>query len=128
MNESKPSGFFDNMCKIGTPECAIFSAVVAMVLALLFLTVGFWNTVLVALVMLIGAFLGGVKDKKQWLKNLINRLVPDKKMVPYREQNPEITRAVREATAAEEKPENAPEEQDATEEAPTLNEETADQD
>jgi len=90
--------FIDNICKIGTPECAIFSAVIAMMLALLYLSIGFWNTVLVAILMGVGAFLGGVKDKKQWIKNLLNRVVPDHKTVPYREQNPEILKAVREAT------------------------------
>jgi len=103
MSENKPNGFLKNMCKIGTPECAIFFAVVAMVLAILFLSLGFWNTVLVLLIMGLGAFLGGVKDKKGWLKKLLNRLVPDRKMVPYREQNPEIIRTVREATAAADK-------------------------
>ena len=116
MSENKPNGFLKNMCKIGTPECAIFSAVVAMVLAILFLSLGFWNTVLVLLIMGLGAFLGGVKDKKGWLKKLINRLVPDRKMVPYREQNPEIIRTVREATAAD-KREEEPAAQEA-EEAP----------
>ncbi|MDO5325373.1 MAG: DUF2273 domain-containing protein [Clostridia bacterium] len=109
MSEKKPSGFFENACKIGTPECAVFFAAAAMVLALLFLAFGFWNTVLVALIMLLGAFLGGVKDKKQWLKNLINRLVPDRNPVPYREQDPEIIRAVRKATGASDADEEAPE-------------------
>lgn len=131
MSEKKPTGFFESVYRIGTPECAIFFAVIAMVLAILFLAFGFWNTVLVALIMLAGAFLGGVKDKKQWLKNLINRLVPDKKMVPYREQNPEILRAVRKATGASNADEEAPEAQEAphAEEAPiaSQDEENADQ-
>lgn len=113
MSENKPNGFLKNMCKIGTPECAIFFAVAAMVLAILFLSLGFWNTVLVLLIMGLGAFLGGVKDKKGWLKKLLNRLVPDRKMVPYREQNPEIIRTVREATAAADKREEEPAAQEA---------------
>lgn len=120
MSENKPNGFLKNMCKIGTPECAIFFAVVTMILAILFLSFGFWNTVLVLLIMGLGAFLGGVKDKKGWLKKLINRLVPDRKMVPYREQNPEIIRTVREATAAADKREEEPatrEEEPAAQEA-----------
>ena len=120
MSENKHNSFWKNMCKIGTPECAIFFAVVAMILAILFLSFGFWNTVLVLLIMGLGAFLGGVKDKKGWLKKLINRLVPDRKMVPYREQNPEIIRTVREATAAADKREEEPaarEEEPAAQEA-----------
>ena len=125
MSENKPNGFLKNMCKIGTPECAIFFAVVAMVLAILFLSLGFWNTVLVLLIMGLGAFLGGVKDKKGWLKKLLNRLVPDRKMVPYREQNPEIIRTVREATAAADKREEESASQEA--EAASSEEKPADQ-
>lgn len=125
MSENKPNGFLKNMCKIGTPECAIFFAVVAMVLAILFLSLGFWNTVLVLLIMGLGAFLGGVKDKKGWLKKLLNRLVPDRKMVPYREQNPEIIRTVREATAAADKREEESASQEA--EAAPSEEKPADQ-
>ena len=132
MSENKPNGFLKNMCKIGTPECSIFFAVVAMVLAILFLSLGFWNTVLVLLIMGLGAFLGGVKDKKGWLKKLLNRLVPDRKMVPYREQNPEILRAVRKATDAADTAEEAirAEEAPQAEEAPLASqgEENADQD
>lgn len=118
MSERKPKRFFDNALKIGTQECAIFSAVIAMVLAVLFLLAGFWKTMLVAILMLLGAFLGGVKDKKQWIKNLVNRVLPDHKIVPYREENPEIAKAVREATAEKKtaEPENEeqqPEDQDA---------------
>ena len=98
MSDNRQDRFIDNICRIGTPECAIFSAVIAMVLALLFLSIGFWKTVLVAVLMAVGAFLGGVKDKKQMVKNLVNRVVPDHKTVPYREQNPQILQAVREAT------------------------------
>ena len=102
MSDPERKNSFANIFTIGTPECAIFSAAAAMVLALLFLTVGFWNALLVALLMALGAFLGGVGDKRQWLKNVINRLFPARTVVPYREQNPEIARAVRKATEAAE--------------------------
>ena len=88
---------FEKIFKAGTSECAVFSAAAAMVLGLLLLTVGFWKTVWVALFGVAGGFLGGVKDKKQMLKNVLNRIIPDKKTVPYREQHPEITQAVRDA-------------------------------
>ncbi len=88
----------------GTSECAIFSSVAAMVLGLLLLTVGFWKTLWVALFGAAGCILGGVKDKKQMLKNVLNRIIPDKKSIPYREQHPDITRAVRDAAAKGYKP------------------------
>ena len=96
MND-KLHGFTKNMLKIGTPECAVFFAVLAMVLALLFLAVGFWQTILIAVLALLGAFIGGVKDKKEWLRGAINRIFPPKQNVPYREKNEEIQRAVKEA-------------------------------
>ncbi len=106
-DRSSPAKFF----KVGTPECAIFSGAVAMVLGLLLLTVGFWNTVLIALFGALGGLWGGVKDKKQMLKNILNRIIPDKKTMPYREQHPEITRAVRDITSKGGKPGGADEDE-----------------
>lgn len=85
MNE-KWKGFFRQMLTVGTPECAIFFGAAAMVLALLFLLLGFWKTLLVALLVGVGAFLGGVKDKKGCISRVINRLFPPKNTVPYREK------------------------------------------
>ena len=104
--------FFDLAFQIGTPECAVFSAAVAMVVGLLILCVGFWNTVFIFLLMALGAFLGGVKNKKEWLKDIINRLFPAKSAVTYRGQHAELTKAVRRATRKqpEEEPEEEPEE------------------
>ena len=53
---------------------------------------------LIAALILVGAFIGGVKDKKEWIRNVINRLFPPKQNIPYREQNAEIEKAVKEAT------------------------------
>lgn len=101
MNE-KRNALLKNMFKVGTPECAISFAVIAMVLAVLFLLVGFWQTLLILLLMLVGAFLGGVKEKKKFFLNIINRLFPPKNQIPYRERNPEIERAIRESKEADE--------------------------
>ncbi len=99
MSERRFKHFSDNLLRIGTPECAVFCASVAMVLALLFLLVGFWRTVLIAALMGIGAFIGGVKNKKKWLTDRINKIFPAPK--PYRESNEAIVRAVREATGSQ---------------------------
>lgn len=85
MND-KWKNFTQNMFKIGTPECALFFGASAMVLALLFLTVGFWETVLIAALVCVGAFIGGVKDKKEWVRKTVNRLFPPRKNVLYREE------------------------------------------
>ena len=65
MNDRKDQPSLAKYFRIGTPECAIFCGAAAMALGLLLLTVGFWNTVWIALFGVIGGRLGGVKDKKQ---------------------------------------------------------------
>ena len=94
MNE-KWNAFTKNMFKVGTAECAIFFAVVAMVLALMFLIAGFWETLLIAALIAVGAFVGGVKDKKEWIRNAVNGLFPAKQPA-YQEKHEEIVKAVHE--------------------------------
>ena len=113
MNE-KFNAFAKNMFKVGTPECAIFFGVAAMVLALMFLVAGFWETLLIIALVLVGAFIGGVKDKKEWLRKAANSLFPAKQQVPYRARNEEIKKAVQETLKeqAEEKAEEQAEEKE----------------
>ena len=82
MNE-KWKNFAHEMLVVGTPECAVFSGAAAMVLALLLLTLGFWKTLLVTAIVCVGAFIGGVKDKKGFIARIVNRLFPPKTPVPY---------------------------------------------
>lgn len=100
MNE-KWSAYMKKALTIGTPECAVFFGVCAMVLALLFLLLGFWETLLVAVLALAGAFLGGVKDKKAFIRDAANKLFPPKQTIPYRERNEEIAKAVKESHNSE---------------------------
>ena len=102
MADNKFNAFMRNIFKIGTPECAITFAIAARVLAVVFLLVGFWQTLLILALMLVGAFLGGVKNKKEWFLGLVNRLFPPKNHIPYREKNPEIEKALRESREANE--------------------------
>ena len=105
--EDRPS--LTNIFKIGTPECAIFCCVAGVCLGLLLLTVGFWNALWIALLGAIGAFVGGAKGKKQVVKNLLNKVIPDKKTVLYRDQHPDIVKAVRDAAAKSDNEEDAEE-------------------
>ena len=115
-NENKRAEWTKKIFTVGTAECAIFFAAIAMVLALLFLALGFWQTILIALLICVGLFIGGVKDKKAWIGDKINRLFPPKHNVPYRTKNEEIERAVK-AVKEMESQETAPE-APAAEEAP----------
>lgn len=112
MADNKFTTFMRNMFRIGTPECAIAFAVIAMVLAVLFLLVGFWQTLLILGLMLVGAFLGGVKEKKKWFQGIINKLFPPKNSIPYREKNPELEKAIRESLEADKEPKKETQEQE----------------
>lgn len=63
---------------IGTPACGAACGAAGVVLAALLLSIGFWKTVFVAVLCLLGVFLGGVKDKHGFIKGLANRLFPGK--------------------------------------------------
>lgn len=67
-----------NMVKVGTPECAIFMGFLGLALGVMFLLLGFWQTLLVALIVLVFAFLGGVRDKKAFIGKLIDKVFPPK--------------------------------------------------
>jgi len=58
---------------VGTQECALLCAVLGLLIAVLLLTVGFWKTLMLAVFFLIGLFIGGVKDKKGCISDLIDR-------------------------------------------------------
>ena len=62
----------------GTPACGLFCGVIGAVAALLMILLGFWNALLVMALAVVGVFLGAVKDKVQWLKNLLNKVIPSK--------------------------------------------------
>ena len=57
--------FLQKVFSTGTPHCAVACALVAVFIALIGLWAGFWRALLFAAVVTIGAFIGGVKDKKR---------------------------------------------------------------
>ena len=67
--ENKKSKFLT----AGTQECALLCAFLGLLIAVLLLTVGFWKTLMLALFFLCGLFIGGVRDKKACISNLIDR-------------------------------------------------------
>ena len=56
--------FMNQMFTPGTVPCMIFGAVLGLIFAVLCLTIGAGAALVIALFCLIGAFIGGVKDKK----------------------------------------------------------------
>ena len=56
--------FMNQMFTPGTVPCMILGAVLGLIFAVLCLTIGAGAALVIALFCLIGAFIGGVKDKK----------------------------------------------------------------
>lgn len=57
----------------GTPECAALCMLLGALTALLLLWLGIWKTLLVVACVSLGAFVGGVKHKKEALHTLWER-------------------------------------------------------
>jgi uncharacterized membrane protein len=74
MENPKNSDFF----RIGTPRCGLVMGLVGVVLALLFLFLGFWRTLFILVFFAAGFFVGAYNHKVEWIKKLINRLFPPK--------------------------------------------------
>ena len=63
--------FFSQIFTPGTAPCAIFGMAVGLLFAVLCLTIGVGKTVLIGLFCLVGAFVGGVKDKAGFIRRMI---------------------------------------------------------
>ncbi len=66
--------------KKGTPACGLIFGTVLVVLGALVMWIGFWKTLLLALLFALGYFLGAIDKKKEFLKNTANRLIPEKEI------------------------------------------------
>lgn len=108
-NLSKFELFMKKAFKPGNPECAIFCVVIALITAILFLTIGFWSTLLIMLLVVIALFIGGVSDKKATFKKAADKVAPMKDKV-YQMRDARVSKAIEEAKAAEAQAEEAVEE------------------
>lgn len=63
--------FFSQILTPGTAPCAIFGMAVGLLFAVLCLTIGVGKAVLIGLFCLVGAFVGGVKDKAAFIRKMI---------------------------------------------------------
>ncbi len=62
----------------GTPLCAFVYALIAVVLAALLLTIGFWRTLFIAMFAAVGALIGGIANKRDVVRTAINHSFPPK--------------------------------------------------
>ena len=65
--------------KRGTPGFGLFLGALFVLAGGLVMWIGFWRTLLLVLLFAVGYFLGAVENKKEALKNTVNRLIPEKK-------------------------------------------------
>lgn len=63
--------FFAQMFTPGTVPCAVFGMAVGLFFAVLCLTIGVGKALLIGLFCLVGAFIGGVKDKAGFVRSVI---------------------------------------------------------
>lgn len=66
--------FLGQMFTPGTMPCTVFGIAVGFVFAVLCLTLGVGKTILIGLFCLIGAFIGGVKDKGAFVRKVLGAL------------------------------------------------------
>ena len=64
--------------KRGTPGFGILLGAALVALGALVMIIGFWKTLVLAVLFGIGYFLGTVENKSEFMKNAANRLIPDK--------------------------------------------------
>ena len=62
--------------QVGTMECMLLCMGIALLVGIGFISIGFWKTLLLALLLLIGLFIGGVSNKGEVIQNCYNRLFP----------------------------------------------------
>ena len=68
--------FIKELMKPGTPQYGLVWGVCFVLLAIMLLTIGFWKTLFLVFLFVLGLFVGAVKDKEAFLKNLINKIFP----------------------------------------------------
>lgn len=66
--------------KKGTPACGLILGTVLVMLGALVMWIGFWKTLVLALLFALGYFLGAIDQKREFLKNTANKLIPEKEI------------------------------------------------
>lgn len=64
--------FISQMFTPGTAPCTIFGIAAGLIFAVLCLTIGWVKALVIGLFCLVGAFIGGVKDKKAFLRGVVS--------------------------------------------------------
>ena len=105
----------------GTSACALFGGLLGVLIAVLLLTIGFWKTLMIAVFFMVGAFIGGVGDKKAFISGQAEKYFPQKELHPYKADD------VRIKAAPKAEPEEEPAEEEIPEEEISKENEAADE-
>lgn len=92
--------------KRGTPKFGIVLGIALVAIGVLIMLIGFWKTLVLALLFAAGYFIGTVDDKSAFMKKTVNKLVPDKevKMIDLKSElsrEQELKQAARETNEPE---------------------------
>ncbi|MEA5000111.1 MAG: DUF2273 domain-containing protein [Candidatus Limiplasma sp.] len=68
----------NNWFNIGTPKCGLLLGACGIAIAFMLIFLGFWNTVLVIALFLLGYWFGAIQGKSSAIKNFINKVFPPK--------------------------------------------------
>ena len=68
------------MLKKGTPALGLILGAGLVALGALVMLIGFWKTLALGALFAVGYFLGSVENKREFMKNAANRLIPDKEV------------------------------------------------
>lgn len=66
-----PRTFVSQMFTPGTAPCTLLGIAIGLIFAVLCLTIGVGKALLIGIFCLIGAFIGGVKDKRAFVRGVI---------------------------------------------------------
>jgi uncharacterized membrane protein len=64
--------------KKGTPALGLILGAGLVALGALVMLIGFWKTLALGALFAVGYFLGSVENKREFMKNAANKLIPDK--------------------------------------------------
>ena len=66
--------------KKGTPAFGLIIGAALVVLGVMVMSIGFWKTLVLCALFAVGYFLGTVENKREFMKNAANKLIPDKEV------------------------------------------------
>ena len=67
-----------NQFKKGTPAFGLALGTLFVLIAVLWMTIGFWRTLLLAALFALGFFLGAAENKRDLIRETVNRIIPKK--------------------------------------------------